>query len=235
MIHRLLPRVLPLTAVLLAACNEPMSVTEWSPSEQPNALQVSYSQVVQPVRFAGGSERMQAGERERLVAFARRRALGADDRVEVATGPSSEALARRRSQATVAALNGAGMRFFTVAQTVDPDLPRDTVELRLGRHLVQLPPCPNWSMASNPNYGNRQGSNFGCATATNLGLMIADPADLVAGRDLGPADGTGSVLAIQRYRSGQPYPLAASGAANNQATGAGQQQQSGTPQGGSGR
>ncbi len=230
-------RPLPLVAALVAltACNEPLSVTEWSPAEQPNQLQVTYSQVAQPVRFVANSERLASGERERLVEFGRRRGLSAGDRVEVVTGPSSETLARRRAQVTTATLNGAGMRFVTVAQSTDPDLPRDTVELRVGRHLVQLPPCPNWSMASNPNYGNRQGSNFGCATATNLGLMVADPADLLAGRNLGPSDGTQQVLSIQRYRSGTPTPLAASGAAENQASGPSQSQSAGTPAGGAGR
>lgn len=229
------PLSLIVALAALAACNEPLSVTEASPIEAPNQLQVSYSQVAQPVRFIANSERLASGERERLIEFARRRNLAAGDRVEVATGPSSETLARRRSQVTVSTLNGAGMRFITVAQTTDPDLPRDTVELRVGRHHVQLPPCPNWSMPSNPNYGNRQGSNFGCATSTNLGLMVADPADLVTGRTLGPADGTQQVLSIQRYRSGTPTPLAASGAADNQASGPSQSQSQGTPAGGAGR
>lgn len=232
--HVARPAALAAALALLTACNEPLSVTEWSPSEQPNQLQVSYNQLAQPVRFSSNSDRMAAGERERLVDFARRRGVAAGDRVEVAASSSSDALARRRSQAAVSALNGAGIRLVSVAQTVDPDLPRDTVEVRVGRHLVQLPPCPNWSMASNPNYGNRQGSNFGCATATNFGLMVADPADLVAGRNLGPADGTGQVLGIQRYRAGQPTALAASGASDTQASGGGGQQNS-TPTGSTGR
>ena len=229
------PLSLVATLVALGACNEPLAVTEASPIEAPNQLQVTYSQVAQPVRFAANSERLASGERERLIEFARRRNLAAGDRVEIATGPSPEALARRRSQVTASTLNGAGMRFITVSQTNDPDLPRDSVELRIGRHLVQLPSCPNWSMASNPNYGNRQSSNFGCATATNLGLMVADPADLIAGRNLGPSDGTQQVLSIQRYRSGTPTPLAASGAADNQASGPSQSQSQGSPAGGAGR
>jgi type IV pilus biogenesis protein CpaD/CtpE len=33
--------------------------------------------------------------------------------------------------------------------------------------------------------------------------MVADPADLMRGRDNGAQDGTQSVLAIQRYRQGK--------------------------------
>jgi pilus assembly protein CpaD len=46
-------------------------------------------------------------------------------------------------------------------------------------------------------------SNLGCANATNLYLMVADPRDLVSGRMLGPADGEEAVRAVDNYRSGK--------------------------------
>jgi type IV pilus biogenesis protein CpaD/CtpE len=76
------------------------------------------------------------------------------------------------------------VRFFNVSQTSDPALPRDSAEFRLDRHLVTLPRCPNWGSESQ-NWSNRPSSNFGCANTTNLGLMIANPADLVGGRPVG--------------------------------------------------
>ena len=56
-------------------------------------------------------------------------------------------------------------------------------------YLVTLPPCPDWSRQSGTDFANLPHSNFGCATQTNLGLMIAEPEDLVRGRKLAPADG----------------------------------------------
>lgn len=41
----------------------------------------------------------------------------------------------------------------------------------------------------------------GCANDLALARMIADPADLTHGRSMGAADGPGSVLAIDRYRT----------------------------------
>src|SRR3546814_11206295 len=48
---------------------------------------------------------------------------------------------------------------------------------------------------------------FGCTTAYNLGVMIADPADLERGRELDPADAERAGLSIQRYRVGEEEPL----------------------------
>lgn len=215
---------------MLAGCAQPLSVTEYSPTEASTQLDVTYARLAQPVRYQGNSDRLAPGERERLLAFAQRREIIAGDRVEIATAPTSEALARRRSQAAVGVLTSGGYRFFAVTQTSDPGLPRDTAEVRLQRHLVTLPRCPNW--ASPPqNWSNTVSSNFGCANTTNLGLMVADPADLVGGRMLGSADGTHEVLSIRRYRAGQPTPLASSGTSDVQATGQGQQQTGAPPSG----
>ncbi len=68
-----------------------------------------------------------------------------------------------------------------------------------GRNMVSLPPCPNWSQYPASDFTNMKTSNYGCATATNLGLMVANPADLVAGRDLARADATPAVSSVTRY------------------------------------
>lgn len=217
-----------LGAGLAAGCAEPLSVTSYSPAEQTSQLQVSYHQLTQALRFQPNSDRLAPGERERLIAFAQRRELTVGDRVQIATAPTSDALARRRTQAAVAALASGGVRFFSVSQTTDAALPRDSAEFRLDRHLVTLPRCPNWS--SEPqNWSNRPSSNFGCSNTTNLGLMVADPADLVGGRTLGPSDGTHEALGIRRYRSGNPTPLGASGTSDVQATGTGSQGNAAAP------
>ncbi|MEQ8710770.1 MAG: CpaD family pilus assembly lipoprotein [Rhodospirillales bacterium] len=76
------------------------------------------------------------------------------------------------------------------------------------RYVVSAPACPDWSMPVGRNSDNRPTSNFGCATALNLGGMIADPADLAGGRMLSPDDGAGAVRSVQVWRAGQ-VPVAA--------------------------
>lgn len=47
----------------------------------------------------------------------------------------------------------------------------------------------------------RPSISFGCATYTNLAAMVADPADLANGRELGPANGPSMDAAIDRYQN----------------------------------
>jgi pilus biogenesis lipoprotein CpaD len=81
------------------------------------------------------------------------------------------------------------------------------VEIVLERYLVTTPACPDWSRRSGLDYANQPHSNFGCATETNLGLMIAEPRDLLRGRDLDPADGVHQAEGIVRYREGEQPEL----------------------------
>jgi pilus assembly protein CpaD len=81
------------------------------------------------------------------------------------------------------------------------------VELVLERYLVTLPACPDWSRESGTDFANLPHSNFGCATQANLGLMVAEPRDLVRGRPLGPADGVQQAEGIVRYRTGKVIQL----------------------------
>ena len=46
-------------------------------------------------------------------------------------------------------------------------------------------PAPTGAGESGTDFANLPHSNFGCATQTNLGLMVAEPRDLVRGRALG--------------------------------------------------
>jgi pilus assembly protein CpaD len=79
--------------------------------------------------------------------------------------------------------------------------------LVLERYLVTLPPCPDWSRQSGTDFSNLPHSNFGCATQTNLGLMVAEPRDLLHGRGLAPADGVHQAEGIVRYRTGKVIQL----------------------------
>ena len=48
---------------------------------------------------------------------------------------------------------------------------------------------------------------FGCATQRNLATMIADPNDLLRGRDYAGQDATTASSAVQRYKDGKVTPL----------------------------
>ncbi|TWA75942.1 pilus assembly protein CpaD [Azospirillum brasilense] len=72
------------------------------------------------------------------------------------------------------------------------------------------PRCPDWRRTVMDDNSFRPSSNFGCANANNLAVMLADPGDLAAPRRLGPADGAAQEAAVDRYKTNKVTPLKAS-------------------------
>ena len=82
-----------------------------------------------------------------------------------------------------------------------------SIRVVVARHTASVPGCPNWSTSSQPNFENRTISNFGCGVNSNLAMQVANPEDLVHGRE-GPSaiDASTGAKAILLYRS---WPLTA--------------------------
>jgi pilus assembly protein CpaD len=79
------------------------------------------------------------------------------------------------------------------------------VRVVVSRTRASVPNCPNWSVQSQPNYRNQSMSNFGCGVNANLAAMIADPNDLVWGREgTGIGDAETSSRAIRTFRNAKP-------------------------------
>jgi pilus assembly protein CpaD len=106
----------------------------------------------------------------------------------------------------VAALAGRyGMLLSAGAPITAGMVPAGSVRVVVARRRASVPGCPNWSRASEPDFANRQLSNFGCATNSNLAAEIADPEDLVHGREgLATVDPMTSSKAVNLYRSQPP-------------------------------
>jgi pilus assembly protein CpaD len=196
--------------VALAGC-----ATDYSKSEAPNLLRVDGAETRIDLSFAPGSARLAPGEATRLDRVVATGIIRPADRVTVAAaGPP--ALAQRRAAVVSSALLAYGI----VADTLPAEVaPANHAIVGIGRYTVTLPPCPNWSQAPDALYTNAYTSNWGCAAATNLGLMVASPADLVSGRTLAPADGQPAVAAVQRYMTDRikqpPAPTASPFAASS--------------------
>ena len=80
-----------------------------------------------------------------------------------------------------------------------------SVRVVVSRTRASVPGCPNWSNKAQPNFKNHSMPNYGCAVNGNLAAMIADPNDLVWGREgsvVGSADTGGR--AIRSYRKATP-------------------------------
>jgi pilus assembly protein CpaD len=75
------------------------------------------------------------------------------------------------------------------------------IRVVVSRAIASVPECPDYSHGNYAEYAGSSSSNYGCATATNLAAMIANPEDLVEGHAYNPsADAMLSVKAIKTYR-----------------------------------
>ena len=75
------------------------------------------------------------------------------------------------------------------------------VGLALHRHIG----CPNWDRAASPDFQNQQMPNYGCAVSGNVAAMVADPQDLVHGREGSPlVDTLTAGKAVGSYRAAKP-------------------------------
>ncbi|NIJ06998.1 type IV pilus biogenesis protein CpaD/CtpE [Sphingomonas vulcanisoli] len=66
-----------------------------------------------------------------------------------------------------------------------------------------VPNCPDWSDKDRPTT-DAQAANYGCATAVNLAAMIADPTDLLHGKNENGSRVEVSVRAIRSWRKVAP-------------------------------
>src|SRR5271169_4929428 len=186
---RLYPVALPLL-LGLAAC-----VAEYSKSEAPDTLRVDGAESRLTIAFAGGSDRLAAGEAGRLDRLVLAGNIRPPDRVVIAAaGPP------RLAEQRAAAISRELLRYGIVASTLTLDtVPANRAIVSVGRYAVTLPTCPNWSQSLSYDFTNAFTSNYGCANATNLGLMVASPGDLVSGRSFAGADAQPAAAAVQRY------------------------------------
>ena len=139
-------------------------------------------------------------EQARLDAWFRGLDLGYGDSVYV-DGPYADS-----ARADVARVAGTyGMLVQSGAPvTVNPIAP-GLVRVVVARTKATVPNCPNWSVPAQPNHENRTMSTFGCGVNSNLAAMVANPQDLVHGREgTGVVDAATAARAVQQYRNATP-------------------------------
>jgi pilus assembly protein CpaD len=141
-----------------------------------------------------------AAEQDRLGTWFDTLRLGYGDRVSV--DDRSGYGGGREAVAAVAARYG--ILLSETAPVTEGSANIGGVRVIVSRSSASVPNCPNWSRPSQPEYAGSTMSNFGCANNSNLAAMIANPEDLVQGRDGGKTDATTTARAIKFYRDAEP-------------------------------
>lgn len=148
---------------------------------------------------AAPSGSLDPSEAARLDGWFRGLELGYGDMVSL-DGPDAS-----MARADVARIAGRyGLLVSNGAPVTAGAVPPGAVRVVVSRTRASVPGCPNWSEPSNPNYNNKLMSNYGCAVNANLAAMVANPADLVSGRESVAVDPATGTRAIQSYRAQRP-------------------------------
>lgn len=199
-----IPLVSAALSLGLAGCSLPTEPpAEIAPEK--NRVEVERSLYSHTVAFEEGESGISPDARWEFERFLRE--TGADRSATIVvtaarTYPGE--LSDQRRHAVERLLREKGFRPSPQDELLDPHPEADAdVLVRVARYHVVLPECPDYSRAIIGGYHNLPSSNFGCADQRNLGLMVANPRDLLRGRDLGPADGERQGRAVRAYRDGE--------------------------------
>ncbi|MDE2167252.1 MAG: hypothetical protein KGJ66_13065 [Alphaproteobacteria bacterium] len=162
-----------------------------------NRIEVKSVQRTHVVHFAPGTAALAPSEADSLRAFLRGSVANINS-VTLVGGTSSIADARRASVSR--AIETLGLPYNTAP--ADPKFTANAVDVTATGEAAVPPSCPKWDVVGPYDPSNAPMRNLGCATSTDLYLMIADPRDLVAGHALAPADAQPSMRAVEAYRTG---------------------------------
>jgi pilus assembly protein CpaD len=178
-------------ALFVGAC---APVTSYTDAEAPKRLKLDSATTQLNLHFAPGTANLSPADAAHLRDMAATGRIGAADRVVIAAA-GTPLLTEERIGAVARVL----LNYGVVAVVGSAVAPPNQAVVEVTRTLVTLPPCPNWSKSSNTDFANQPSSNFGCATETNLGMMVANPADLASGLPVGSPAGLPAAAAVNRY------------------------------------
>lgn len=159
--------------------------------------------VVERTNFAidlasdGGS--ISSTEKSRLGEWFDALQLGYGDRVSVDYGSGYASKIVAQSIYDTAAERG--VLLDEVAPVTDGQVAPGMLRVVVTRSRASVPSCPDLSTDHDRNYNASNHSNYGCATNSNLAAMVADPEDLVRGRENKKLDSNTGAKAVGAYRT----------------------------------
>lgn len=150
---------------------------------------------------AGEDGTLVAKDRASLDRFFADMALGYGDTVSMLEGGAFPEKARRN---VTAAVHAWGVPVSAPPAEVDRSPANNAAFVIVDRYVVTPPDCPNSTLNLNRNYANAPSPQHGCAMVINLGQMVADPRDLLAGKAGALPVTEKATQAIRMWREDEP-------------------------------
>jgi pilus assembly protein CpaD len=188
--------VLGAMSMVVAGCaTAPAPTPDPVATEAPNDIQARKVTMTRVVRLVDGEAFMDAAETAELRDFLQAASAVRGTPVQVQTAAGDQ----KRAAPMIATLFALG---YPPMLGSGVGIAPGALRLAIETVVASAPACPNWSQPPGNDAANVVHSDFGCASAANLAAMVADPRDLLIGRDLEAASGDAAVAAIARYRQG---------------------------------
>lgn len=179
-----------LLPLLLCAC--------MSQPHQPKEPKLTYAPVSHDVYYARHTVIPSESEERALQEFLLQHGNNPGGNIALLAAAPDEAKTSERLEDLRRQLEAAG--YVNLVSVADNSVPADRIRVSASKLSVSPPDCPDWSDVHVENYRNAPLSNLGCASAVNLGAMVADPNDLTGGTTDHRPDATRSGAIIESYR-----------------------------------
>jgi pilus assembly protein CpaD len=191
-----------LTVTLLAGCAP--EIVEWTPAESPKENKVERTVFYHTIQYPSQSKSFPEGEINALLRFLKANAESPSAVSIVLEECDGHSKKRIKDIQRVLVKYGVAYDMITVEPAEKAHKGHKAsssgVCLVLEKYLVIPPSCADFSQPIGEAIQAHAPSNYGCATVANLGMMVANPRDLIRGRSLGASDGTVIAAGVKRYR-----------------------------------
>lgn len=178
----------------LAACGSMGSNTSMYSAHQPVVERTNYA-----IDVAADGGDISIEEQRRMAEWFDGLRLGYGDRVAVDFGEGYANGATKKTVAKIAADHG--ILVSEAAPVTAGRIAPGAVRVVVTRSSASVPSCPDWSTETDGNFNSSNHSNHGCATNSNLAAMVADPEDLVRGRENTKLNANSGTKAVDAYRA----------------------------------
>lgn len=206
--------LLGIAALGLAACQHSRSAeSTYDPRfmeyEQRHALTLQQQEHTLPLLVGANGSGLTSGDRTALSGFMQSYAAQGEGslRIRVPQGSMNASAAHHALgdiHDVVAASGGNPSAILVERYQVNNASAHAPIMVLFDRVEAVTNTCGTWNDRFNPSAERTDYYNFGCASQSNFGAMLADPRDLVRPRGVGYPDAGRRATVLAAYRSGQP-------------------------------